>query len=219
MGRSLEAIGRSDGLAVLSRPAPGFATRHSEMVSQRARSRRLARMGRSDEALAAIEQAIELHRDVACVNPRPHEAAMAQLLSILAVRLAQAGRIEDSLTASERSVDVYERLAAAQPDVYEPVLAQRLSNLALRLAKTRRRADAVAVSQRVLDIHRRLAGCDPARFEPLLWSSLSNHADRLTEATRHDEARRVRAEAGWRRTRCCVHLARPDHGPPHAAPA
>lgn len=214
---SVQSIGRTEGRAGRGPWSRRLTAPQNDVASLRTRSSRLARLGQRDEALAAIEQAIEIRRDRACVDRRSQDAAMAQMLSVLAVRLAQAGRIEDSLTASEQAVAAYERLACAQPAVYEPVLAQRLGNLAVRLAKARRRAEALAASERVVAIHRRLAACNPVGFEPLLWTSLNNHADRLTEAARLEEARRMRAEAAQRRTRYCVHLARPGRGRPHAA--
>lgn len=100
----------------------------------------------SDPAL--FEEAAEIRRRLAVLDPGVHEPEYAQTLRQLGDMLWLAGRRTDSVETMERAAEVTARLAAEDPHTYEPMLISYLDRLAYRLKVTGRRADARAVRHR-----------------------------------------------------------------------
>ena len=96
---------------------------------------RLAGLGRREEALAAIEEAAEVYRELAAARPDAFRPALAASLNNLSLRLADLGRREEALAAIEEAAKVYRELAAARPDAFRPDLAMSLNNLSASLAE------------------------------------------------------------------------------------
>ncbi|MDQ1394271.1 MAG: hypothetical protein QOF30_3248, partial [Acidimicrobiaceae bacterium] len=67
---------------------------------------RLAEVGRREEGLAAIEEAVAVYRRLAAANAAAHEPALATSLNNLSVRLAEAGRREEGLAARSEAHDI-----------------------------------------------------------------------------------------------------------------
>ena len=93
-------------------------------------SNRLAGLGRREEALAAIGEAVTVYRQLAAaparrVHPRPRHVAEQPV----GARLAELGRREEALAAIDEAVTAYRQLAAARPDAFTPDLAMSLNNL------------------------------------------------------------------------------------------
>ena len=86
-------------------------------------SLRLADLGRREDALAAIEEAAGIRRELAAARPDAFRPALAMSLNNLSLRLADLGRREDALAAIEEAAQVYRELAAARPDAFRPALA------------------------------------------------------------------------------------------------
>jgi hypothetical protein len=59
----------------------------------------LADVGRRDEGLAAIEEAVEVRRRLAAANPAAYEPALADSLNNLSIDLAEVGRRDEAATA------------------------------------------------------------------------------------------------------------------------
>jgi len=72
----------------------------------------LAALGRYDEALRAIQQAVDLYRDLAAQNPRAFRPDLARALLNLGAMLSALGRPEEALAAAREAVDLYRDLAA-----------------------------------------------------------------------------------------------------------
>ncbi len=90
---------------------------------------RLGDLGRHEEALAAIEEAVELRRALAAARPDAYLPDLATSLNNLANLLGTLGRHEEALAAIEEAVELRRALAAARPDAYLPDLATSLNNL------------------------------------------------------------------------------------------
>ena len=149
---------------------------------------RLAGLGRREEALAAIQEAVTIRRELAAVRPDAFRPDLAASLNNLAVRLGELGRREEALAAIQEAVTIRRELAAARPDAFRPDLAQSLNNLSLRLAELGRREEALAAIQEAADLYRELAAVRPDAFRPALATSLNNLSADLADLGRREEA-------------------------------
>ena len=91
-------------------------------------SNRLADLGRREEALAAIEQAAGIYRQLAQARPDAFLPNLAAALNNQSNRLADLGRREEALAAIEQAVTIRRQLAQARPDAFLPDLAMALNN-------------------------------------------------------------------------------------------
>ncbi|MEV6549265.1 tetratricopeptide repeat protein [Streptomyces sp. NPDC051597] len=151
-------------------------------------SNRLAEVGRKSEALAPIEQAVEIARRLAVDNAAAYEPDLAKSLTNLDSCLGVVGRHDEAVAAGEEAVEIHRRLAVDNAAAYEPGLATSLSNLASCLGVVGRHDEAVAAGEEAVEIHRRLAVDNAAAYEPGLATSLSNLGIELGEMGCQDEA-------------------------------
>jgi len=149
---------------------------------------RLSDLGRREEALAAIGDAVELCRELASSRPEAFRPALAMSLNNLAGRLSGVGRREEALTTIEEAADLYRQLAASRPEAYRPDLAMSLNNLSILLSDLGRREEALTSSEEAAEIRRDLATSRPDTFRPDLATSLNNLAARLRGVGRREEA-------------------------------
>ena len=106
-------------------------------------SSRLAGVGRQEEALEAIDEAVRIRRRLVLARPDAFEPELAGTLNHLAVLLARSGRWEEALAGIGESVGVYRRLVLARPDAFEPELVGTLNHRAILLAHLGRGDDAL----------------------------------------------------------------------------
>jgi tetratricopeptide (TPR) repeat protein len=158
--------------------------------------------GHREEALAASQEAVDIHRRLAQTRPDAFLPDLATSLNNLGNRLSNLGRREEALAASQEAVDIYRRLAQTRPDAFLPYLATSLNNLGGDLSNLGRREEALAASQEAVDIRRRLAQTRPDAFLPDLATSISVMSDVLAALDRHGEAgkRPPRLSKFWRHT-------------------
>ena len=79
----------------------------------------LSRVGRLVEALAAIQEAVEIRRRLAAGRPDIFRFDLAASLNNLANRLSGLGRREEALAAIQEAVDLMWQLAAERPDALQ----------------------------------------------------------------------------------------------------
>ncbi len=108
-------------------------------------SNRLAELGRREEALAAIEQAVTIRRQLAEARPDAFLPDLAMSLNNQSGCLADLGRREEALAAIEQAVTIRRQLAEARPGAFLPNLATSLYNLADTLSSLNRDAEASAM--------------------------------------------------------------------------
>jgi tetratricopeptide (TPR) repeat protein len=75
-------------------------------------SLRLSDLGHREDALAAIQEAVELSRKLAADRPAAFNANLATSLNNLSLRLFDLGRQEDALAAIQEAVEFHRKLAA-----------------------------------------------------------------------------------------------------------
>ncbi len=169
---------------------------------------RLSELGRREEALEVIQEAVRIHRRLAGERPDTSNPALAVSLNNLGLILSALGWAERALTATEESVEVRRRLAAEQPERYLPDLAGVLSNLGKLLDEQGRREDALKAAEESVEIYRHLAAERPDAFLPVLAIPLLNLGKFLAELGHLEHALAATLEA----TDLCRRLAaeRPD---------
>ena len=92
------------------RPPPAARRRPTGRVHPRPRrslnnlSTALAELGRREEALAAIDEAVSLYRRLAAARPDAFTPDLARSLNNLSIRLADLGRREEALAAIDEAV-------------------------------------------------------------------------------------------------------------------
>ena len=148
----------------------------------------LSRLGRREEALAAIEEAVTIRRQLAATRPDAFLPDLAMSLNNQSNRLSELGRREEALAAIEEAVTSYRQLAATRPDAFLPDLAMSLNNQSNRLSELGRREEALAAIEEAVTSYRQLAATRPDAFQPDLAMSLNNLSNRLSELGRREEA-------------------------------
>jgi tetratricopeptide (TPR) repeat protein len=147
-----------------------------------------ARLGRHQEALAPISEAIDILRPLARADPPVHEPNLARALNNLSMQMARLGRLLESLEAAAESAALLRNLCDRDPAVLEAGLATSLSNLSSRLSQVGRYEEALTVGFEALAVIRRLAAALPAVHEPQLATSLANLGDLLGKLGRQRDA-------------------------------
>ena len=158
-------------------------------------SNRLGDLGRREEALAAIDEAVAIRQELAETRPEAFLPDLARSLHNQAGRLAVLGRREEALAASEEAAGIYRDLAEASPEVFLPYLAVSLNNQSVHLGDLGRREEALAAVEQAVAIYRQLAEARPETFRPDLAMSLNNQSVHLGDLGRREEALAAAEEA------------------------
>ena len=149
---------------------------------------RLSAVGRSEEALAQSEEAVQIRRQLALQRPDAFLPDLAGSLNNLANMLSDVGRREEALVHAEEAVQIYRQLAQQLPGAFLPNLAGSLNNLANMLSAVGLRDEALARVQEAVQIRRQLAQQLPDAFLPSLAGSLNNLAHMFGAVGRGEEA-------------------------------
>ncbi|MEC3974292.1 tetratricopeptide repeat protein [Amycolatopsis sp. H20-H5] len=152
--------------------SPTQETANGLAMSLNTFSVRLGDVGRWEEGLAAITEAVGIRRRLAEQRPDAFLPNLATSLNNLAVRLGGLGRWEEELAAITEAVGIRRRLAEQRPDAFLPNLAMSLNNLAVRLGGLGRWEEGLAAITEAVGIRRRLAEQRPAVHRAALDQSL-----------------------------------------------
>src|SRR5205807_2414235 len=71
-----------------------------------------------EAALAAIEQAVEIRRELAASRPDAFRPVLATSLNNLSGRLSNLGRREDAMAAAKEALEILTPYFIAQPDAF-----------------------------------------------------------------------------------------------------
>ena len=96
-------------------------------------SNRLADLGRPEEALSAIEQAVQRYRALAEARPDAFTPDLASSLALYGVRLTEAHQAEAALAVDREAVALYLVLHRLDPDTYAASTQQAVGNLVIDL--------------------------------------------------------------------------------------
>jgi tetratricopeptide (TPR) repeat protein len=86
----------------------------------------LAELARRDEAVAPIQEAVQIRRQLADANPAAYAPDLATSLNNQAIQLAELGRQDEALPPIEKAVQIFRRLAADNPAAYAEGLNRAL---------------------------------------------------------------------------------------------
>jgi tetratricopeptide (TPR) repeat protein len=161
--------------------------------SQRARrlvdlSVRLAGAKRRPEALAAIEEAAEIYRQLNQAHPGAYQPQLAMSLNHQSLCLSGLTRREDALAALEEAIEIYRHLIKVNPEAFRAQLASSLNNQSSRLSDLGMREEGLMAIKEATEIYRQLAQARPKTFLSDLAIALSNKALRLAGLGRREEA-------------------------------
>ncbi|HXL87677.1 MAG TPA: tetratricopeptide repeat protein [Streptosporangiaceae bacterium] len=145
-------------------------------------------LGRREEALTAIEEAITSSRLSAEAEPDAFLPDLAMLLNNQSNQLLGLERREEALAAVKEAVTIRRALARTQPAAFLPRLAGSLNNAASCLSALGQREEALAAVEEALTIRRALARTWPAAFLPGVAMSLNNLASCLSALGQREEA-------------------------------
>ncbi len=157
-------------------------------------SDRLANVDRLEDGLLAADEAVRIHRELACspaVQPR-WDFALA--LGTLANRRSALGRRSTALTHAEEAI----RMLGAFPAnsfTRRRDVGGLLADFACHLSNVGRRSEALGAAQRSLELHRELFEEEPQTTESSLALTLLNYGFFLSDVGKHDEALAVVTEA------------------------
>jgi len=121
--------------------------------SARNRGRFLARLGRAEDALASLQESVDLFRFAAAAD-LSLLPALDGAFSQLADTSAELGRPGDAVAALRQEVDFYTELAAVDAAQVKPYLAGAYSTLGLALAQLGRHEDALDAAHQAAGIFR-----------------------------------------------------------------
>ena len=151
-------------------------------------SNRFSDLGQREKALAVIERAMLVYREVTRVLPDVGRPGLATALSNLSKYFSDLGQREKALAASKETVEIFRDLAAACPDDFRADLAMSLNIRSICLSQVGRREEALAAIEEAVSIRRDLVTVNLDAFRPELCQSLNNLSACLSELGRQEEA-------------------------------
>ncbi len=158
-------------------------------------SNRLGDVGRVEEALEAITEAVDRYRALAEQRPDAFLPDLATSLNNQSNRLGEVGRVEEALEAITEAVQIRRTLAEQRPDAFLPDLATSLNNQSTDLAGVGRVEEALEAITEAVQIRRTLAEQRPDAFLADLATSLNNQSVQLGGVGRVEEALEAITEA------------------------
>ncbi|MQA95046.1 MAG: tetratricopeptide repeat protein [Streptosporangiales bacterium] len=153
-----------------------------------------SQLGRSDEALSLIEEAVLAYRELAAADPEPFLPMLANALHNHGMLLVDVGRHSLALPPAEKAATVYMDLADADPG-YNPYLAAALHNLGAILAGLDRPDEAANFIRGAAALYQDLAANDPGRYRPDFARALINLGNHLADLGDSGEAVSVAEQA------------------------
>jgi len=155
---------------------------------------RLGEIGRAEQALPVIQEAIALRQELAKGGDPEADAELALSLNTRTALLADTGRPLEALASAREVIECYRRLSEGDPERHLPDLAMADMNLANQLRDAGLRPEAVEPARAALERYRSLAANDPA-YAPDLALAGYNLAHALASAGRRREAVEAAADA------------------------
>ncbi|WP_309894904.1 tetratricopeptide repeat protein [Archangium sp.] len=194
---SLGRVAEWTGRALLRALPPSAKERELDQRSKLLNNQgvRLGELGRREEALEAMREAVDIRRSLAQHNSEAFRPDLAGSLSNLGAMFRGLGRREEALEVTHESVGLYRALVHRNFDAFRPSLAGSLNNLGTILGELGRRDEALAAIREAVEVYRALAQRNPDVFRPDLAMVLNNLGNRLSELGLREEALEATREA------------------------
>nr|WP_241758448.1 tetratricopeptide repeat protein [Myxococcus landrumus] len=171
-----------------------------EVLDQRARhldafGRRLSHLGRNQEALPVMHEAVQLYRELGTRHPKKFEPNLASSIDHLGGILSELGRHEEALKALHDAADLRRVLMQDSPAKFRADFAISLNNVALVLNYLGRNKEAKSNALGAVAQSRILVQNQSATFWPDLAVSLNTLGLVLNGLGQHPEALKATREA------------------------
>ena len=158
-------------------------------------SNSFSNLGERENALATIEDAVSLDRELTRILPDVGRPKLATSLNSLSNRLSDLGQREKALAASKEAVEISRDLATSRPDTFLPELANCLNGRSICLHNLGRQEEALAAIEEAVAIRRDLVTGHSDAYRPDLASSLLNLSAYLSNLGRREDALAASEEA------------------------
>lgn len=145
-------------------------------------------LGRPDEALPQIREAVAVFRALTETDPDQYRSWLARSLDHLGATLTELGRSDEALPVADEAVTIYRMLAEAEPDRHLDGLAVALNSLGIHWSMRGDPDRALPAGVEAVAIARTLTETGPAGYRDMLALFLSHLGVRLAEVGRSEEA-------------------------------
>ncbi|MET9917916.1 tetratricopeptide repeat protein [Streptomyces sp. NPDC006435] len=144
-------------------------------------SARRAAAGDRAGALASIQEAVDIYRDLGSRHPTAFRPGLADALTNLSQRISATGDPAGARAPAQEAARLYSKLAAEHPVAFQAKRAVSLNNLAGTFTDGESES-AVVLMREAVRIQRELAAEQPAAHLPALADFLHNLARKLVAA-------------------------------------
>lgn len=172
---------------VAKQPAVLYEGNHFKANALKDKSSAFLENGQLEQALAAMEEAVDLHRGLAMEQPAVFNVELASSLIHLSHRLERLSRSEEALLAIQESVVLYRTATEDPSPSHHPGLAAALCTLSSLLSKYGIREEALAAIQEASSLYRGLAAKQPATYSSNLAASLRQLSSCLGSLDRQED--------------------------------
>jgi tetratricopeptide (TPR) repeat protein len=148
----------------------------------------LSDLGKDDQALASVEQALLQSRRALSDDENQHASDHSRVLAVAASCLANCGRLPEALTLSGEGLQLARKMARVASRRGQSDLALSLSTYARCLAQNGKIPQALAANEEGLKIRQALMETEPEKQKQNLARTMSATASRLSDVGRLDEA-------------------------------
>ncbi|KAG8685465.1 POC1 centriolar protein A, partial [Ceratobasidium sp. 395] len=155
--------------------------------SLRILSQHLIHMDRPDEAVHALQDAVDLFQMLE-PGSASFDADLSRSMRLLSTQLCEAGREDEAISAAETTLVIDRRLAEENPAEHTAQLASALDTYATVTSKAGRHEESLPHIREAVEIYQKLAAAEPGMYSDDLARCLNNLAAHLGRMGRHQEA-------------------------------
>jgi tetratricopeptide (TPR) repeat protein len=158
-------------------------------------SHTLSRVGRPEDALTVVQEAVELFRGTVTGNACVPESDLIISLLRLSDCQSSLGQMDEAVDAALEAIRMYDKVGMGHTGWVMDNHAEALTKVAGRLREAGRHDEALETDIEGVKLYRTLAADRPTIFAKDLATSLQSVGTDLTNVGRHDEALDADTEA------------------------
>ncbi len=148
-----------------------------------------------EEALKEYEEALQIRRNLAEINPNTYLPDVAMTLNNLAVLHKNQNNYEEALKEYEEALQIYRSLDDINPNTYLSDVAMTLNNLAILHSNQNNYEEALEEFEEALQIYRNLTEINPNAYLPYVATTLNNLGLLHSNQNNYEEALKEYEEA------------------------
>lgn len=148
----------------------------------------LAKLGRTDEALAAIGEAVEILTMLVDLAPDDVLPLLATALNNQAIMFSSIGQHKEAITAIEYALDILGELDESFPEEFLASQARASNTLSNAMSTCGRHSEALSAAQNAISYWRKLTDTQYRTFQSELGGALNTYATTLAVEGKSDAA-------------------------------